>query len=85
MSSLALRGISKAVAELEDEVARPRYEYMIVNTLDAGVPQAGDEKLPYYQRVAMGLDQLGAEGWLLTDVIGGTVLIFARRKTDATP
>lgn len=82
--SLALRGISRAVAELEAEVTQPRYEYKIVETRETGVPMAGDMMLPHQDRLVLGLNELGAEGWLLVSVVGSTMMIFARRLVDDT-
>lgn len=61
-----------------------KYEYKIVCTTRDGVPLVGPQDLPYDERLKAGLDQLGAEGWLLVAVIGGTRMIFARRTHNGT-
>ncbi len=54
------------------------YEYKVIDTCDTGVPLRG--KGSYTQKLTRGLNGLGKQGWLLTGMSDGTMLIFAREK-----
>lgn len=56
-----------------------RFEYKVISTLQEGCPLSGEERLPWFKRLELGLNELGKQGWLVVD-ISSNLIVLARLK-----